>query len=132
MPSLQGIHTIIIDDDETSIEVLRKLLDWLGISSTIISEMENVEQKLRQVPRADIVFIDLEMPIVNGYDVLSFLRSEPQFQDTKFVAYTTHTSHMTSAHQAGFHGFLGKPIDHNMFSKNLERILNGESVWEAF
>src|SRR2546421_11107297 len=108
MPSFPGIHAIIIDDDATSISVLEKMLRLLDVNITVISNPQDLAQELAQAPQADIVFLDLEMPVQNGYDVLGFLRESPAFEHTKMIAYTTHTSHMNTARQAGFHGFLGK------------------------
>jgi two-component system cell cycle response regulator DivK len=37
---------------------------------------------------------------------------------------------MTKARGAGFDGFLGKPLDPDLFPEQIRRILSGESVWE--
>jgi two-component system cell cycle response regulator DivK len=132
MQPLQGIHTLIVDDDAASILVLKKLLEHYQVGVTIVSDVQNIEEILNEISHVDVAFLDLEMPIHNGYDILSFLQEQPDFQDTKFIAYTTHTGHMNNARQAGFHGFLGKPINSRTFLENLERILNGEPVWESF
>ncbi|HLY25546.1 MAG TPA: response regulator [Aggregatilineales bacterium] len=130
MASRQRLHSIIIDDDEASASVLETLLTHLQVDVTIINDTRNIEQVLHNVPHADIVFLDLEMPNINGYDVLNYLHKEPDFTDTKIVAYTTHISHMNTARQAGFDAFLGKPIDSRAFADNFERILEGESIWQ--
>jgi two-component system cell cycle response regulator DivK len=33
--------------------------------------------------------------------------------------------------EAGFHGFIGKPLDHNRFPDQIRRILAGKSVWDS-
>jgi two-component system cell cycle response regulator DivK len=67
----------------------------------------------------------------NGYDVLDRLKNDARFSNIPVVAYTTHVSHMNQARDAGFHSFLGKPLNDYLFPEQLNRILQGESVWEV-
>jgi CheY-like chemotaxis protein len=128
MPLLQGIHAIIIDDDILSIDVLASLLKQGGATYTAISY--DILRHLEEAPAPDVVFIDLEIPEVSGYEILSTLQHSPAYANIPLVAYTTHLSHMNSAHEAGFNGFLAKPLNRNEFANQLLRILNGEEVWE--
>jgi len=133
MVSLEDVHALIIEDDQTSIDVLKNLLDQLAVSTSIIrvATGRDVSDSLRTVAVPDVIFLDLEMPGMNGYEVLDLLREDEELGAVPVVAYTTHISHMNSARRAGFHSFLGKPVDRYEFGDNLIRILSGESVWEA-
>jgi len=128
MTSFEGVHAWILEDDQSSVDVLKSLLTQAGVSISVM--MGNIEQKTSAAPQPNVIFLDLEMPGSNGYQVLAMLRSMPSLQGVPIVAYTTHTSHLNQAHDAGFDSFLGKPIDRRNFVENLARILNGESVWE--
>lgn len=130
-PSLQGVRALIIEDDQTSIDVLENLLTQLRVESTVVLGGPDVAEVLAQKPRPDVIFLDLEMPGLNGYEVLDVLRNDDEFNGVPIVAYTTHLSHMNNARTAGFDGFLGKPLHRQEFENNLIRILNGEQVWEA-
>lgn len=129
MSTFQNIKALIIEDDRSSIGVLRSLLDQLLISSTVIADTHNVEDHIATVNQPDIVFLDLEMPKNNGYAVLEMLRNNDKYDDVPIIAYTTHTSHLNQARDAGFDSLLGKPLDSRAFPEQLERILNGESIW---
>lgn len=131
MSIFEGVHALIIEDEQTSIEVLRNLLWQLAVSATVIESTPTIMDDLRGVERPDVVFLDLEMPTPNGYQVLSELRADRKFEGVPIIAYTTHISHMNDARRAGFDGFLGKPVNRMLFPDNLMRILNGESIWEA-
>ncbi|HEX2618780.1 MAG TPA: response regulator, partial [Phototrophicaceae bacterium] len=76
----------------------------------------------------DVVFLDLEMPGLDGYQVKEMLRSS--LGDTPIVAYTVHVSEINEVRNLGFNGFLGKPLDNARFPGQLARILRGEAVWE--
>ncbi len=128
MTSFENIHALIIEDDRVSIDVLQSLLLHVGVTHTSISR--DIQQQINEIPVPDVVFLDLEMPGLNGYEVLQILRTHEAYQNVPIVAYTTHTSHLNTAHDAGFNAFLGKPINRHDFADNLARILQGESVWE--
>jgi len=131
MPLLDGRKALIIEDDRVSIDVLKRLLDHVSMEAMVILHSFDILSELLTVPRPDVIFLDLEMPVVNGYAVLRMIQTMPIFQDVPVVAYTTHTSHMNMAAAAGFHSFLGKPLDSARFTDQLMRILNNEPVWEV-
>lgn len=126
------IHALIIDDDEASVDVLQSLLSKIGVKSTTIKPLSrNMFAELSDAPPVDIVFLDLEMPVMNGYEVLDKLQSSPEFESVPVVAHSVHTSHLNEAYDAGFHSFIGKPLNRRTFEGNLQRILNGEHIWEV-
>lgn len=131
MTTFTGKTALIIEDDETSIKVMVQLLKQVGMPATIIHDSFNLSAQLEQVAVPDVIFLDLEMPQSNGYSVLEYIQRTPKLANIPVVAYTTHTSHLNNAKNAGFHSFLGKPIDGRRFPMLLEKILNGEPVWEV-
>ena len=78
----------------------------------------------------DVVFLDIESPTGNGYTLIEHLREMDVLNEVPIVAYSVHVSEIEVARRAGFDGFLGKPLDADRFSDQLQRILAGESVWE--
>jgi CheY-like chemotaxis protein len=124
-------HALIIDDDANNLGILVEMLSLEGVQSTSIQDPLQAEATLQAIPPVDVIFLDLEMPEINGYDILEALKADNQFKDVPVVAYTVHVSEINVARQLGFHSFLGKPLDADAFSEQLARILNGESVWAA-
>lgn len=125
------IHALIIEDDETSIDVLQSLLEREGASTTVVFSSAAILDDIAAAAIPDVIFLDLEMPGINGYEVLDYIRSSADLGGVPVVAYTTHTSHMTIARDAGFDAFLGKPLNRRDFGEHLQRILDGEDVWEV-
>ena len=76
-----------------------------------------------------VVFCDLEMPRLSGYEMLVRLRAAFG-RHVPIIAYTVHTSEIDQARKNGFDGFLGKPLDGERFGGLLERIFRGMPVWE--
>lgn len=60
----------------------------------------------------DLVFLDLHMPNIDGYEVCKLLRSEPAFEQTKIVAISTfETEKKERILSLGAHYFLSKPFE---------------------
>ncbi|MBN1966439.1 MAG: response regulator, partial [Anaerolineae bacterium] len=84
------------------------------------------------LPRLDLILMDIRLPYEDGYQALRKIRSHPRLRETRVVAVTAEASEdeMHKAQQAGFDGFLGKPLDPDRFPDQVRRILRGEGVWE--
>lgn len=121
-------HALVIDDNAQNRKVLAQLLAKQGVGATEISDPRKLADALPTIGAVDVVFLDLEMPGLDGYDVKNLLRSH--IGDTPIIAYTVHVSEMNVVKQQGFDGFLGKPIDNARFPDQLARILNHQPVWE--
>ena len=121
-------HALVIDDNAQNRKVLVQLLTKQGISSTEIPDSRKLSNDLPSLGAVDVVFLDLEMPGLDGYDVKNLLRE--QLGDTPIIAYTVHVSEMNVVKQQGFDGFIGKPVDHSRFPDQLARILDGQAVWD--
>ena len=133
MNNLEGRHALIIDDDPMGADVLRNMLARVSISSTVFSNVitgnGDIDAVVDDMPELDVIFLDLEMPGSNGYDVLAMLQANERAMNVPVVAYTTHISHLQQAREAGFHSFLSKPLNRSEVPEQVERILSGESIW---
>lgn len=126
---MTAAHALIVDDDANNLAILGELLAAEGVTSTRVQNPRTLPAVLQTLSRLDVVFLDLEMPGLNGYQVLAQLHNHPLSQRVPVVAYTVHVSEFTHARQVGFHSFLGKPLDADRFPEQLARILRGERVW---
>jgi two-component system cell cycle response regulator DivK len=123
-------HALIIDDNAYNAEVLERLLTALGDSFITLHDPLRLPDVMAVLDKVDIVFLDLELPRRNGYQVLETLKGDLGLL-APVVAYTVHTSEMDEARALGFDGFLGKPLDSRRFPDQLARLLAGQQVWET-
>jgi two-component system cell cycle response regulator DivK len=121
-------HALVIDDNIQNLRVMAQMLSKQGVNCTEVENPNTLPNVLPGLKQVDVVFLDLEMPGVDGYGVKEFLRSH--LGETPIIAYTVHISEINTVRELGFDGFLGKPLDNSRFPNQLKRILNGESVWE--
>lgn len=120
---------LVVEDNSNNREILAALLLQEGFAVIAMDKPMGIETYLESLEYLDIVFLDLEMPGLNGYDVLKIIRENPRFGKVPVVAYTVHVSELNQVKTQGFNAFLGKPLDIDRFPQHLERILSGQSVW---
>jgi two-component system cell cycle response regulator DivK len=126
-------YVLVVEDNLQNLVLIARLLAFLGVrryewkaSGWQVLEFADT------MPRVDLVLMDIHLPYEDGYDALRKLRSDPRFKDTRVVAVTAdaNPASMDKARQAGFDGFLGKPIDPDKFPDQIRQILHGEQVWD--
>lgn len=103
---------LIVDDNEPSAKTLGWTMEILGqqVQTAFTSEAA-IPLALSFQP--DIIFLDLSLPGMNGYELCKLLRQEPTLQHTLFIAQTgwDQQEHRQRSQEAGFHRHLVKPID---------------------
>ena len=135
MSALQpsGARILVVEDDPDNRIVISRLLRMAGVApdSFIAIEGDAGEYLDRSGEGFDLVFLDLQLPKKDGYEVLADIRADSRRAATRVVALTANVSRreVERCREAGFDGFIGKPIDGRRFSELLGRILKGEAVW---
>jgi len=103
---------LVVDDNAFSREVMRELLEASG---HVILEAVNGRNALdlirRHVP--DLVFLDLQMPLLDGFSVIRELRNDSRFRNLPVVAVTASAmiGDRERAIAAGFDSYIAKPVD---------------------
>ncbi|MBL8133645.1 MAG: response regulator [Anaerolineae bacterium] len=128
---MSQLTALIIDDNKHNRDVLALLLEREGVLSVQCQSATQISQALDSGEHFDVVFLDLEMPNIDGYTVLRAIKADPNFQYVPVIAYTVHLSEISTVRDYGFDGFLGKPLDPDRFPDQLARIMRGEQVWST-
>jgi CheY-like chemotaxis protein len=122
------MQALIIDDNQNNVLVLQQLLRMEGVGSNTFAATEAFDQQMNECPDMDIIFLDLEMPKINGYQALEVIRSHPRFANTVVIAYSVYATELNTALDMGFDGFLGKPLSAEEFPAQLAQIMQGQRV----
>lgn len=123
-------HALVIDDDQFSLDILGQLLSLEQLTYTSVQEPNMLSEVLKTMPGIDVVFLDLEMPSIDGYKVFKYLRRELGLT-IPIIACTVHLSEVHVVRELGFNGFLSKPVDAEQFPSLLQQILGGKQIWVA-
>lgn len=103
---------LVADDNSFSRELIRELLEPSG---HVVLESINGADALQLIRRhaPDLVFLDLQMPVQDGFGVIRELRNEDRFCKLPVVAVTASAmiGDRERAIAAGFDSYIAKPID---------------------
>jgi len=124
-------HALIIDDDIKNLTVLQQMLSHQGITHTSVQDSTQVEIVLEDLDTVDIIFLDLEMPEIDGYQLFELFQQYPKLANTRIIACTVHTAELHTAQNMGFHSFISKPLNIHRFPEQVNNILDGIAVWDA-
>ena len=77
-------------------------------------------------PRPDLVLLDLNMPGVNGFEVLKALRDDPDLRPLPVVVLTSSDApdDVATAYELGCRSYVSKPVDFDRFIHVLKRLHN--------
>lgn len=124
---------LYIEDDPPSRQIIELLITRvLGARLVMFENTENFEDKLSELPETPrVVFLDVHIGPVDGFEVLTILRGKEAYQQTPIIATTASvtSTDVSRLKEVGFDGLIGKPIKNEIFLDLLKRILLGESVW---
>ena len=102
---------LIVDDDEQIRTILGEYLTMQGNEYETASD--GIEALAKVKLDIDLVLMDVNMPNMDGYEVIKRIRSEPEYQDLPIIMVTAMTSRedRLQAVRAGANDFIAKPID---------------------
>ena len=112
------LRVILIDDERLARQSMRQLLaEHSGVE--IVAEAENIvqAQKLAQEHRPDAIFLDVQMPGADGFQLLEKLEPAPR---TVFV--TAHAQHAVKAFEVHAVDYLLKPVRPERLAQAIARL----------
>jgi signal transduction histidine kinase/DNA-binding response OmpR family regulator/HPt (histidine-containing phosphotransfer) domain-containing protein len=112
---LQGMRVLLVEDNPLNQELASELMAGQGVEVVLARDGQEAIDFLQQVPDGDIdvVLMDLNMPVMDGYEATRRLRELPRFDALPILALTAHA--MSQEHlrclNLGMNGYLTKPIE---------------------
>ena len=119
-----AVKVLLVDDEDSLRKVMRELLERDGYN---VSEARDGVQALDQIDRVgpDIIVLDLNLPGLDGYGVLSHLRSRPATASIPVIVLTAKgdEDNEVRVFELGADDFLTKPFRARALSARLEAVL---------
>ncbi|MCI0519322.1 MAG: response regulator [Chloroflexi bacterium] len=116
---------VVIDDNRQTADGVCRMLNLLGVRARPAYGPREGLLLLRQSP-PDIVFLDINLPGVDGFEVLAYLQREPIFKETPVVIITSDDQPETAlkARRTGALLLIVKPVT----METLERVLRTQKL----
>lgn len=107
-----GARILVVDDDQSNREILCRRLVREGFATTAEAGGEAALERMRR-EKFDLVLLDLVMPGMDGFEVLSRLKSEPAFHDLPVVVLSAMDDLQNAVRsiEMGAEDFLAKPVE---------------------
>ena len=119
---------IIVDDYEQMRRVMRSCLRELGLTNVI--EAENGLQALDKIRNEAVEFVisDLNMPKMDGLELLNQIRSSPELSDLPMMLVTAESERnvLIQAIKAGVNNYVVKPFDAEIMALKIKAIFDPE------
>jgi len=125
---LAGVRVLVTDDSDINREVASRILSAEGATVSVACDgREAVDWLLRQPHAVDIVLMDVQMPVLDGYGATRLLRQSPLFDDLPIVALTAGAfkSQQDEARAAGMDAFVAKPFNVDELMEVVRRLARG-------
>jgi two-component system, cell cycle response regulator DivK len=118
---VSGKKLLIVEDNQDSRDLVIKILRnrYYKIIEAVDGE-EGLEKAIAEQP--DIILLDISLPKMGGFEVAKNLRLREEFKHTAIIALTAHAmkGDKEKALQAGFNGYISKPINIREFPDQIE------------
>jgi two-component system cell cycle response regulator DivK len=103
---------LIAEDNSASSELIREGLCGRGYEIIEACDGRQALQKIEET-EPDLVLLDIQLPILDGFAVLGQLRQNPRFANVRVVAVTANVmkEDREKGMRAGFDAYISKPID---------------------
>src|SRR5215469_1988795 len=127
VPLASGLRVLLVEDNEVNQQVATELLESEGAKVALASNGAEAIRALtegdQQPPPFDVVFMDLQMPEMDGFTATRLLRAQPHLQKLPIIAMTAHVmaDEVQRCLEAGMDDHVGKPIDPEAFFATLAR-----------
>ena len=132
--TIKDLVILYVEDDRFSRKVIEVLLtDVLPVRKLHLFEnSESFMERLRGLPdKPSLIFLDIQMKPIDGYEVLKLLRASDDYKETTAIALTANVmAHdVDQLKKVGFDGLIGKPILEDVFAQLIQMIADGKPVW---
>jgi two-component system, cell cycle response regulator DivK len=117
---------LVVEDNERNLKLLRDVLEYAGYDVRVARTAEDgITSAVIEPP--DLVLMDLQLPGIDGMEALRRLRESPRTADIPVVAVTAQAMKhdRERALDAGFNGYIEKPISVRVFPDQVRSFLSG-------
>ncbi len=128
----QSAHILLVEDDPDDVKFIKRAFAkvWVDYELHVASDGEQALAMLRRSdgyedePKPDLILLDLNMPKMNGFEVLDSLKSDSELCQIPVVVLTTSNDReaMAKAYQLHANSFISKPVTSEELNRMVEMV----------
>ena len=113
--ALRGMRVLLVEDNPVNRLLAIELLAMKGVVTDVAENGEEAVRLLQSQPPETfgVVLMDLQMPVLDGYETTRIIRSDPKFNELPIIALSAHVMSFEKerCRQLGMNDYLNKPLD---------------------
>jgi response regulator RpfG family c-di-GMP phosphodiesterase len=119
---------LLVEDNEINQQIAVELMEEKGLKVTVANNGQEALDILEEVyqqenPPFEIIFMDLQMPVMDRYEASKRIRADQRLGDMTLVAITAHA--MIEERERGMNDHVSKPIDPEILFSTIKRCCSG-------
>ena len=119
------IRILYVEDNDDNVFMLKTRLELLDDFEVLIADDGQKGFEKATIEKPDLILMDLEMPIVDGWEATRRLKNQPETRDIPIIALSAHALAGTRerALAAGCNEFDTKPVEFDRLVATIKRVL---------
>ena len=116
---------LLVEDNPDHVELVRAALERVGASKVYVAGDVPSAKELMEKERVDLVLLDLKLPKVDGFSLLSWVRTASGRSGLPVVVLTTsvHPQDMKMAYEQGATGYVVKPTRFEELVRTMDQVM---------
>lgn len=125
MASDKNYNVILAEDNKDHQKLIRELLKKYSINLDIVYNGKELLEMLALGKKYDLVLMDIQMPVMDGYAATTAIRKNPKYNDLLIIGLTAFAmdGDVQVAISKGMNDYITKPIDKEILFETLSRYL---------
>jgi CheY-like chemotaxis protein len=131
---LKNKNIFIVEDNSQNRVVFKMVLLIHGAKVDFERWGQDALARLKKFDKVDLIILDLMLyQGTSGYDTFEEIRRIPEYDNVPIVAVSAAEPAIAipKTQKMGFAGFVAKPIDDDLFPKQVAQLIEGEKIWYA-
>ena len=122
LDDIRGATILVVEDNEINQQVAQELLEKEGFVVSIANDGQEGVEKVHTA-EYDVVLMDVQMPVMGGYEATEVIRKDPKFAELPILAMTANamTVDRDKALEVGMNDHIAKPIEPKILYSTLVR-----------
>jgi CheY-like chemotaxis protein len=119
---------LYVEDNDDNLYMLKMRLELLGDFEVVSAENGEIGCAAAVAERPDVILMDLEMPVVDGWEATRRLKSDPETRDIPIIGLSAHAmaGEREKAMAAGCDEFDQKPVEFDRLVATMRRLVGGK------
>jgi CheY-like chemotaxis protein len=128
----KAVNILLVEDDEIDVRAFLWTFEQLKIANPVTVAKDGVEgwEKLKSLPRPYLIVMDINMPRMNGLELLKKIRGSEEFRDSIVFVLTTSTDEQDKfdAYNLNVAGYMVKSDMGTSFNRAISMV---ENYWKV-